>query len=378
MPGRADIGVVHITTVHAPFDTRIFYKECRALAEAGYRVTLIARHSADEERDGVRIRALPIGGGRLSRMLRLPWRAWRKAKQEESAVFHIHDPELIPLGVVLRIGGHSVVYDAHEDLPVQIANKRWLPRPFRLVAVLAARAFLPMALRFFDRVVVATPPIGRQFPRLNTVLVQNFPLLSEFDPVIRTPYADRPRNLAYVGAITDIRGGREMLSLIERLGERMGARLLLGGPFQDRVFEAEARGSAGAEATEFRGRLDRAGVVEMFSESRVGLVVLQPVPNYVESQPTKMYEYMAAGLPVIASNFPLWDQIIASAGAGFTVDPGDANQLEEAAAWLLEHTEEAEAMGRRGRVACEARYNWGAEAGKLIAMYDELTGRGSI
>ncbi len=375
MSDRANFRVVHITTVHIPFDIRIFHKECRSLAEAGYPVTLIACHTADEERDGVRVRALPSTGGRLSRMLRLPWRAWRAAKREGPAVFHIHDPELIPLGVVLRIGGQRVVYDAHEDLPAQIANKGWIPRPLRALAALVARVLQPIALRLFDRVVVATPAIGRSFGRLDTVLVQNFPVLSEFDGVARTPYADRPRNLTYVGAFTEIRGGREMVALMERLGERMGARLLVGGPFQDAAFEAEARSAPGAAAIEFRGRLDRVGVVRMFSESRVGLVLFQPVPNHVESQPNKLYEYMAAGLPVIASNFPLWEEFIATAGAGLTVDPRDANQMAEAAAWLLEHTEEAEAMGRRGRAACVARYNWGAEAEKLIAMYDGLTGR---
>ncbi|MEW6273927.1 MAG: glycosyltransferase family 4 protein [Bacillota bacterium] len=364
--------VVHLTSVHIPFDTRIFYKECRSLVGAGYAVTLIAPYNRDEEQEGVRIRAVPKPKGRRERMTRSVWQAYRAALAEKADVYHFHDPELIPVGLLLKLRGKRVVYDVHEDVPKQILSKEWIPRPLRRLVAGAAQVAEALASWAFDGIVAATPAIAKRFPPRKTVIVQNFPILNELVAPESTPYQKRPANIIYVGGITAIRGIREMVQAMSLEPESLNARLVLAGAFSPPSLEAEVRGLSGWERVEFVGWQNRASVARLLGEARAGLTVLYPRPNYLEAWPVKLFEYMSAGLPVIASDFPMWRKIVQGEQCGLLVDPLDPAAIAKAIQWILEHPEEAEAMGRRGQKAVFDRYNWDTEAEKLIALYRRL------
>ena len=100
--------------------------------------------------------------------------------------------------------------------------------------------------------------------------------------------------------------------------------------------------------------------------------MFRPAPNNIEAQPNKLFEYMAAGIPVVASDFALWRAIVDDTGCGLLADPCDPNAIATAVAYLLSHDREAEAMGRRGREAVARRYNWSAEEPKLLHLYADL------
>jgi len=111
----------------------------------------------------------------------------------------------------------------------------------------------------------------------------------------------------------------------------------------------------------------------MLGASKVGLVVLQPVSNMGEALPVKLFEYMSAGIPVVASDFPLWRSIVEEANCGILVDPEDPVAIANAMQWVYDHPEEAEAMGRQGREAILSTYNWSNEEEKLFALYSTIT-----
>ena len=103
-----------------------------------------------------------------------------------------------------------------------------------------------------------------------------------------------------------------------------------------------------------------------------GLVTFYPLPNHVDAQPNKMFEYMSSGLPVIASNFPLWKKIIEGNKCGLCVDPLDPAAIAKAIDYIVSHPDEARAMGENGKRAVYEKYNWGVESEKLISLYRSL------
>ena len=121
---QSTLRIVHLTSAHPSSDIRIFHKECKCLARAGYDVTLVAPGERDEMIDGVAVKAIPQSGSRYARMLLGPLRVLKTAWQLGPAVYHFHDPELIPVGIILRsLRRGKVIYDVHEDVPLQVRSE---------------------------------------------------------------------------------------------------------------------------------------------------------------------------------------------------------------------------------------------------------------
>lgn len=362
--------IAHLTSVHEAFDTRIFHKECCTLAQAGYRVTLVAVHTGDEERDGVEIVALRAFGARWLRMLLTPLELLVRAVRLNADVYQFHDPELLGVGLILRGLGRKVVYDVHEDVPLTILSKPYLHPRVRGPLSQLARLIHRGADRLVSATVVVTPDVGKAFHQ--PVMVRNYPLLSEFaEP--GPSYQSRPETCVYLGAITDLRGATRMREAVEIAGWDGERQLVLAGAMRDDDLGAALAHPGGLAAIDYVGILDRDGVQDLLHQARVGVFVPQPANlGYLTAYPIKLFEYMAAGIPVIMSDFPVLRGIVDGAGCGLCVDPGDPQALADAMTWLLDHPDEAEAMGRRGRKAVEDQYNFGSEGQTLSALYQRL------
>src|SRR5262249_53405868 len=203
--------VVHLTSVHHAFDTRILHKECKSLALAGYDVTLIApRAEGDTFYEGVRIRALPQPRNRRERFLRTVRQVYRAALTEKADIYHFHDPELMPVGTLLKLAGKKVICDVHEDYTVSMGGKRWLPSGVHAPAAVGLRLCEKTLARGCDRIVAATPKIAEKFDPKQTSLVQNYPWIDELRSPQSRPYQEREAIATYVGWLSDTRGLREM------------------------------------------------------------------------------------------------------------------------------------------------------------------------
>jgi glycosyltransferase involved in cell wall biosynthesis len=371
------VRVVHISTFHQPLDVRIFQKECRTLARAGHEVHLIIRDPKDSERDGVRFHAVARNDdqGKAGRIWSRLSGAYRIARSLKAELYHFHDPELIPVGLLLRLRGHKVLYDVHENAPDE-ALSLYHHSPVKaqvrskMLAVLDA-----LAMRFLSGFVCATPAIARRFPSKRTELVQNFPIQSEYVlPAEAIPYAERPLQIIYTGILSTIRSIREIVGAMALLPESLSsARLVLAGTFESPALEEEVRQMPGWERVDYLGWQSREQVAQLLAASRVGLVLYYPLRDHLEAQPNKLFEYMAAGIPSVASNFPFWREIVDSVCGGQVADPEDSASIAQAITWLLEHPEKAEAMGKRGQEAVRKRFNWEQEARKLLDFYEGLS-----
>ena len=360
-----------LTSVHPPFDTRIFHKEAKSLARAGYDVTLIAQHDKNEIVDGIRILPLSKPKNRLERMTKTVWSVYRKALDLDADIYHFHDPELIPVGLLLKFHGKRVIYDVHEDVPRQNLSKSYIPAAFRRPISLMIGALEAFSARRFDGVITATPFINKRFLGLgaNAVNVNNYPLAFElYAP--ENQWKNKEKVVCYVGGIAGIRGAFEM---VEAVGKTK-YRLLLAGNIETDI-EKGLKQMPGWRQVDALGFVDREDVRATMARSMGGLVLFHPEPNHIDAQPNKMFEYMSAGIPVIASNFPLWREIIEGAKCGICVDPLNPEEIAEAIQFIVEHPAEAEQMGKNGRRAVEERYNWGMEEKKLIGLYRETLKR---
>jgi glycosyltransferase involved in cell wall biosynthesis len=360
------VRVAHLTSLHQPEDVRIFHKECRSLARAGYEVHLVAPAAAGGTRDGVvRHGFAPPGGPRPLRIARRLWRVWRAARQLRASIYHIHEPELVPVALLLKRAGARVVYDVHEDHP-----KTQIYEPYRFGKRTGFRLLEALARRACDGFVAATPAIARSLPPKRTVAVRNLPLLEEL-PAHPRPAENGRADVVYVGGLTYPRGLREMVEAARRLSYPE-ARLVLVGPFGAPEIERAAPSLPGWERVEHVGQVEHREVWRRLAGARVGLVILHPEESYLESLPTKLFEYMAAGLPVIVSDFPFFRALLEPIGCALFVDPLDPGQIADAVDSLLADPARARAMGERGAAAVRERLNWQAEEPRLLELYRRL------
>ena len=360
--------IVHLTTVHQRDDIRIYHKQCRALRAAGFDVHLcVGDGHGDGTRDGVHIHDIGPARGRLRRILFQPIRMAGRAAALNADIYHVHDPELAFTAWWLSARAR-VVYDSHEDFPRALLSKFWIPGPLRRPMSFMAERLEDFVSARLDAVSAATPRIARRFQRLNpkTVEIKNFPLAEE---LARAPCIRREsRTACYLGGLSLVRGILEMV----RAMNHVDGRLLLAGPFDSQETERLCRAEPGWSHVEYLGVLDRASVREVMGKACVGLVLFHPEPNHVESLPNKMFEYMSAGLPVIASNFPYWRELLLSREAGICVDPLDPAAIASALRALFDNQELARSMGVRGRRAVEAYYQWDTESARLVELYADL------
>jgi glycosyltransferase involved in cell wall biosynthesis len=368
------VRVAHLSSVHPPDDNRIFWKECSALAQAGHDVCLIAameRPGTGRAPNGVKIVGIKRRSGRLARMTVSTLAVAVAAVRQNAAVYHFHDPELLALGLALRLIGKRVIYDIHEDLPRDILFKDWIRPRWRKSVARAAAGAEWIGARLLSGVVAATPVIAERFPRNRVALVQNFVRTSEFDTDDGPPLAMR-QAIAYVGAITRERCAFEMVEAIARVGKYPDAQLILAGEMDPPSLGAALAEVPGWRRVDYKGRQDRAGVQRILSDTRIGLALFYPMRSYVESQPTKLFEYMAAGIPVIASDFPRFREIVEGNGCGLCVPSRDVAAIAAAIERIFDDPAEAVRMGQRGRELVRRHFCWKQEAETLLGFYDRI------
>ncbi|MGJ7607613.1 glycosyltransferase family 4 protein [Variovorax sp. LT1R20] len=366
--------VCHLSSAHRGLDVRIFVKECASLAAAGYDTHLVIKATPQEieaaAAKGVCIHPLELPSGRFSRMVKQAWRCYRLGRQLNADVYHFHDPELIPYGMLLKLSGKKVIYDVHEDLPRDILSKEWIPFWARTVISKTASLLEYVGAKWFFSIVAATPFIRERFARFSAEVIDinNFPRMEELAPA--EIWGVKRNEVCYVGGISKIRGVQEVVQALALT--RCGARLQLGGKFSEPDFEKSVKAENGWAHVDELGFIGREGVRTVLQNSIAGLVTLHPMINYLDALPVKMFEYMSTGLPVIASDFPLWSEIVAGNGCGLCVDPLNPAAIAEAIDTLSEDPQLAKQMGENGRRAVVEKYNWSVEEARLLNFYRKV------
>jgi len=375
--------VAILSAVHLALDNRVFYREARTLARNGYDVTLIAVHHRDEQLDGVQIRALP----RLPRARRpLLWRQLlRMARETEADVFHFHDPELLLVSPWLRrLSGKPTIYDIHEANADFIAVKDYLPKGLRRPLAQTMRYLEPQLASRENGLIFADDAIAGSFASFHgpRITLFNFPGQDLIDqgadpgPV----YAEREPVVLYLGGLEPNRGSGIMLDVMERVvGQLPEARLLIVGHFQPPELEMEMRREAErrgiSHSLQITGRVPFERIGDYLHQARIGWVTWQAYPKNEKNIPTKLFEYMAFGLPIVSSDLASIRPFVEPDNNGLLVVPNDSERHAEAIIRLLRDDEAALRLGLAGQQLVRTTYNWPAMEPRLLAFYKAVLSR---
>ncbi|MGX9707147.1 glycosyltransferase family 4 protein [Laceyella tengchongensis] len=364
--------VMIFSSVHPYDDSRIYHKQAKSLAEEGYHVELHAVADFEERLEhGVRIVGVKRVNKKWKRLMN-GWVLYRRALKSGADIFHFHDPELLPWGVLIAWRtGCPVIYDSHEDLPKQIHTKPWIPAGVRGPLSKLVHKVEKGLARKLSAVVTATESIARQFASAKrTEVIKNYPL--PMPAVEKTE--DEGNKILYVGGVSYLRGYREMIEMMDYIPAELQAELHIIGPLQHIRPEDQDEAILKEKRVTLHGRVPFEEVKQWLGKGKVGLVCLHPIENYRESLPIKMFEYMAAGLPLIATDFPMWREIVEKSGCGFTVDALNPKEMAEKVTTILTDEQLRKRMSEDGRKAHEEVYNWHVEERKLLALYAGLLG----
>lgn len=339
-----------VTTVHWPDDTRIRERLIRTLAE-GFDVRYATRDPGPTDRSDLEWVRLP--GGRLRRNLG----ALRLALTESWDVLVVHDPELIPVALMARLKGRPVVLDVHENIPATARTRDWVPEWLRT----PLSAFLSFALRIVEpllTVTLAESGYRRLFRRDHPVF-PNHPDTRRYpDPI------GGVRVVVYLGDVTVQRGARVAVEASAGAGVPI---VFIGRAGDD--LRAELAVTTGEGHTvDFRGELPNPVALNEARRAGVGISPLLDSPNYRDSAPTKVLEYLALGLPVVASDLPGTRELVEGLDAVELVTPGDPTALARAIERALQPSSRATAAAQAREV--RERFRWPAE--EVLEFYRSL------
>lgn len=358
--------ICHISTVHSVYDDRIFYKECLSLKEQGYDVYYIVSNNNDEIKDGIKIIALSNNDSRLYRILCKNWKALRKAISLKADIYHFHDPEFIFYAIILKILGKKVIYDVHEDVPLQILSKEWIKGSIlKKIISISFNLYEKLNSRFFNAVVTVTPDIQKKFSNKNVIMLRNMPITEDINKA--EPIAIKKNNpvIIYAGGLTRVRGIKELVEAVALLEDKVTLWLL--GEWESDEFKKECMEINNFINIDYYGKKQLEEVYSYMKAADIGFCTLYPIKNYLTSLPVKAFEYMTCSLPMIMSNFPYWIENFNS--CALFVNPKDSNDIKDKIEYLINNSDKANSLGKNGLKIIKEKYSWEAEAYKLFDLY---------
>ncbi len=358
--------VCHISPVHDMADNRIFYRECRSLADAGYLVAWVVQHEQDDVVAGVQVLALRRTGSKIWRWLFAGWEALYRTVRWEADICHFHDPEFIPYALLLRLLGKQVVYDIHEDYVSAISQKFYIPKFLRRpLSRLFGKLEVTVAGCFHQ--VIAERYYSERFPNATPVL--NYPVIEKQTACGRSETA-----LLYTGKVHLYRGAMihaQIPSLVP------GTTVSFVGRCAPELHrDVVANNQPHLDQLSFVGvgqNVPFMDIVKQYREGSwlAGLAIFPPNEHLDRKELTKFFEYMTYGLPIVASNFPVWRQLVEDNGCGICVDPNDSGQIVDAIHRLQDEKFWNE-MSANGMRTVREKFSWKSQESNLLGLYQSL------
>ncbi len=358
--------VCHITSMHKPYDGRIFRKQCISLAKK-YDVTLIQANTDDTVVDGVAVYGVKTPTSRMLRMMTYkPFLL--KALEVDADIYHIHDPELLRIIPKLKQAGKKVIFDSHENFPGVLMIKEWMPLFMRKFVSKAYTAYERRCLKYTDAVFSVTPEIVTRLSRINphSYLITNYPILIPFED-----HRKWGRSVCFAGGVVRQWMHHDIINSLEKTD----IQYRLAGGFGYESYSVELKQLPGWSKVDFLGKIPFKQVNDFIQGSSAAMALYtydDPNVGYKEGTlgNQKFFEYMMAGVPLVTSHHRLWEEIVVSNNCGLCVDPDDHDALREAIESIVNNPETAKELGDNARKAAEEKYNWSTQEPTLFSAYE--------
>jgi len=376
----AKIKVCHFSSVHHVWDTRVFYRECISLANE-FDVTLIAVGNKTETLNGVNIIGIKKPTNIFIRFFYTIFKVFILAVKQDAQIYHIHDAEMVPFGIVLRILGKKVIYDIHENTYDDILLKPWLSRPLRLIVAKCYNLLLFIGAKFLHYIVVVADPkflIKFFVNEHECTIIQNFANSDELSDFVLEDRAALPGNhLFYVGMIRDmyynIDPVIEAIYMLKQKG--IVCHLHLIGYFGSKTnhsLETVACYSEVKDQINYYGFLDMNAAYKIAMQCKIGLCIKDQPESMLVSHERKLFEYMAVGLPSIFCNSSIYKEVNTQWQIGIGVQLKNSEEIAKAIETLLTNPNELNKLAINNVRAAQMHFNWHLESTKLLGLYHQL------
>lgn len=358
------IKVCHLSTAHKFHDIRILRKECQSLAKKGYDVYFVVPAPNDMIEDGVKIVPIQVTPTKFRRAFLLPILALKKSLSVKADIYHFHDFELWPVALLLRFLGKKVIADVHEDIPAQLLQRPWIPRPIRKPLSLIAKWFEDISARTMSAVVTVDASLVRRFSKVNSdvTMLENFPLLQEL-PLSNK--CDDTFKLVSLGGVLDERCANTIIAASKGL---TGVSIVIGGGISKRYSDLSWQ----TDNCRYLGYLSAQDALNENVNADAIFVMFSDQPNHLEIKSNRLYESMYTGKPVIVSSMSNWQAFIDKNECGFAVDQTNPESLIEAIERLKNDKQLAQRLGKNGKQAVLADYSWPSQENKLFDLYKRV------
>jgi len=367
----SNVIICHITTVHHPLDTRIFSRECISLSE-NYEVRLFAP-SPILENPNVKHLKLPNHKFLFNRILiSHPVLLWKLMIHKKAAIYHLHDPELLPLALFLNLFSSKVIFDVHEWVEKDIPNKMLL---FHKLFIILYNWFEKLASKKLHFILAESSYEEHYKNRVSKYsVILNYP---DYKAIQHHEVTNRhSKKLFYIGNLTGNRGMKQMISIINCLKCRNENFELICIGRLDKSLKKYLTGVSDYQNVKtqihFIDYMPLTEALKFSTDCLAGMALYDDLPNHRNSLSTKMFEYMAIGLPVITSPFPAYKDIIEKNACGYCIHPDSTELLTDAVLELYNNQQLNQSMGLNGINAVKNFYNWESEKQKLLLLYNNL------
>jgi len=358
--------ICHVTSAHPEGDIRVYHKMCVSMTNE-FKVYLIIPNAKSRIDNNVEIIGFESSfKSRFDRIKNAPKQIMKLALSVSADIYQLHDPELLRIAPLLKQkSGAKVIFDSHEDVPKQISNKPWIPSILRPIVSRIYSIYEKNTCKKIDGIISVTPIICDRFRKINpnTEMIANYPNITQFQK--STGILKIENAICYIGGLSENRG---IIELVEAL-EYCQAELHLAGKFETKALELKTKKLKGWKKVHYYGQVSRNKISEIMALSHIGMVTLHPTPSYVEAYPIKLFEYMSAEIAVLASDFPLYRDLIGKYDCGCFVDPLNPEETGKTIQKMLNNPDQTKLQGINGYQAVLKEYNWESEREKLISYY---------